>query len=234
MSPIWSPDGSELFFGHMYRTGGDAAEGIYRIPASGGSPTLMLPSELEDQPQSVSPDGRYLLFNRRHSVTRSQDDLWVMPLAPQGEPAALLRTASAYETWPRFSRDGRWIAYVSNESGIDEVYVMPFAMPSEADRDADPPGKWQISNGGASMPAWSHDGTELYFLTHDEMLMAVKVNGDGGQLAPGPAEPLFLMHVGMGNTFDVTPDGNFIATSADETSSQPVALILNWTADLDE
>ncbi len=232
--PVWSPDGTELFFGYMYRTGGDAAEGIYRMPASGGSPTLLMAGDNEQQPQSVSPDGRYLLFSGIHERSRTSDDLWVLPLAPPGEPVALVQTPSIIETWCRFSPDGRWIAYVSNESGIDEVYVMSFAMPSEAGGDTRARGKWQISNGGAGMPAWSRDGTELYFLTEDEMLMAVSVNSDGGQLAPGPVEPLFRMQVGMGNTFDVTPDGHFVATSADETTEEPVALIMNWMSELNK
>ena len=234
-SPVWSPDGSALFFSYIYRTSGDAAEGIYRMPAGGGAPRLVLSSEGDRQsaPHCVSPDGRYLLYINTDDPAGVNTDLWVLPLEPPGEPFVLLDTPSN-EVLSRFSPDGRWIAYGSNESGRDEVYVMPFVDPSDAGDDARPHGKWQISNGGGSNPKWSHDGTELYFLRPDEMLMAVDVNGDGSRFEPGTIEPLFQIQMGIGNEYDVTPDGRFVVSSADEQSSRPVALILNWTSQLNQ
>ena len=232
-SPVWSPDGSALFFHYNYGTNSDAAAGIYRMPAGGGAPTLVRSSESLTQnspsPLAVSPDGRYLLYSNVDNPAGVNTDLWVLPLEPPGEPFVLLETPSN-EDVGRFSPDGRWIAYGSGESGRDEVYVMPFVDPSDAGDDARPHGKWQISNGGGWNPIWSHDGTELYFLRPDEMLMAVDVNGDGTRFEPGTIEPLFQLQMGIGNAYDVTPEGRFVVSSADEQSSRPVALILNWTS----
>jgi Tol biopolymer transport system component len=232
-SVVWSPDGTELLFSYDFETGGDATAGIYRIPASGGPPTLVVP--LDDvTPESVSPDGRHLLFSRLDG------ELWVLPLQPPGDAVPLFQTPSVIKAptygfgpSPRFSPDGRWITYVSDESGVEEVYVVAIDLPSVAGGAPRVQGKWQISNGGAVLPRWSTDGSELYFLTLDSVLMAVDVNVDGSRLDPGPVEPLFEMHVGMGNNYDVTPDGRFVATSVDETTNDPVALILNWTSGLE-
>ena len=232
-APVWSPDGSALFFSSHYRTGPDAAEGIYRMPAGGGGAQLVLSSESDTQtsPHAVSPDGRYLLYTVEYP-NEADTDFWVLPLEPPGEPFVLLETPFT-ENWGRFSPDGRWIAYMSDESGRREVYVVPFVGQSDAGDEARPHGTWQISNGGGSQPSWSHDGTELYFLRLDEMLMAVNVNGDGARFEPGTIEPLFQVQVGIGNAYDVTPDGRFVVSSADERSSRPVALILNWMSALD-
>ena len=232
-APVWSPDGSALFFSSHYRTGPDAAEGIYRMPAGGGGAQLVLSSESDTQtsPHTVSPDGRYLLYTVEYP-NEADTDFWVLPLEPPGEPFVLLETPFT-ENWGRFSPDGRWIAYMSDESGRREVYVVPFVGQSDAGDEARPHGTWQISNGGGSQPSWSHDGTELYFLRLDEMLMAVNVNGDGARFEPGTIEPLFQVQVGIGNAYDVTPDGRFVVSSADERSSRPVALILNWMSALD-
>ncbi len=233
-SPVWSPDGSALFFSYIYGTSSDAAEGIYRMPAGGGAARLVLSSESDTQssPQAVSPDGRYLLYTNVEYLSEANTDFWVLPLEPPGEPFVLLETPFT-ENFGRYSPDGRWIAYSSNESGREEVYVMPFVAPFDAGNEARQRGKWQISNEGGLMPKWSHDGTELYFLRPDEMLMAVDVNGDGGRFEPGTIEPLFQMRMGIGNNYDVMPDGHFVVSSADEQSSRPVALILNWTSELD-
>jgi Tol biopolymer transport system component len=232
-APVWSPDGSALFFSSHYRTGPDAADGIYRMPAGGGAPRLVLSSKsgTQSSPLAVAPDGRYLLYSNIDypDPVGENTDLWVLPLEPPGEPFVLLETPSN-ENLGRFSPDGRWLAYSSDESGRDEVYVMPFVDPSAVGDEARPHGKWQISNGGGGEPIWSHDGTELYFLRPDEMLMAVAVKGDGGSFESGTIEPLFQSQMGIGNAYDVTPDGRFVVSSADEQSTRPVALILNWTS----
>ena len=100
-----------------------------------------------------SSDGRYLIYQERN--TKTQFDIWVLPLYGDRKPAPLLATPFS-ETQAQLSPDGRWLAYASDESGTSEVYVQPF--PSSG-------GKWQISSGGGRQPRWRHDGKELFFLT---------------------------------------------------------------------
>ena len=231
-SAVWSADGTELMFGFTYRTGGDSPLGIYRAPVDGGVPQLVLASEEDERqlwPTDLSRDGRYLIFGRGQSISRTEGDLLVLPLDPPGDPVVLVATPSVNEDWGRFSPDGRWIAYSSNESGRNEIYVISWdAETGRAGR-----GKWQISTGGGRLPKWSTDGAELFYVTDDDMLVAVKVDADGDRFRPGMKEPLFPLRVVIGNNFDVDPQGRFVLTSPDEQSDRPIELILNWTSELD-
>ena len=229
---MWSADGSELMFGFAYRTGGDSPAGIYRAPVGGGAPQLVLEQQQDGShlwPLDWSPDGRYLIFGRGQAVTRTAGDLLVLPVDPPGDPVVLVGTTSFNEDWARFSPDGRWIAYNSTESGRNEVYVIPW----DPETGHAGPGKWQISNGGGRLPKWSVDGSELFYVSDDDMLVAVKVAVDGDRFRPGVNEPLFALRVVVGNNFDVDPQGRFVLTSPDEQSDRPIELILNWTSELD-
>ncbi len=231
-SAVWSADGSELMFGFAYRTGGDSPAGIYRAPVGGGAPQLVLEQPQDGShlwPLDWSPDGRYLIFGRGQAVTRTAGDLLVLPVDPPGDPVVLVGTTSFNEDWARFSPDGRWIAYNSTESGRNEVYVIPW----DPETGHAGPGKWQISNGGGRLPKWSVDGSELFYVSDDDMLVAVKVDVDGDRFRPGVNEPLFALRVVVGNNFDVDPQGRFVLTSPDEQSDRPIELILNWTSELD-
>ena len=127
------------------------------------------------------------------------------------------------------SPDGRWIAYQSNESGRDEVYVAPFPGPG---------GKWQISTAVGRMPRWGHDGTEIFYIAGDNTLMTVAVNGKGSGFEVGAAKPLFSARfafaTGFGLTYDVSPDGQrfLINTAPEQATSAPITVVTNWTAGL--
>ena len=136
---------------------------------------------------------------------------------------------------PRFSPNGRWVAYTSNETNQFEVYVQAFPLAG----GKLPP----ISVAGGSQPQWRADGRELYYYAPDRKLMAVEVNGDGPTFKVGVAKPLFeiramgavieQMFPGNGY-FTVTRDGNrFLVPSLPQTPErQQINVILNWTADL--
>ena len=122
----------------------------------------------------------------------------------------------------RFSPDGRWLAYTSDESGRPEVYVQPF--PGHG-------GKWQISTAGGGQPVWNRNGKELFYASADNKLMAVDVKADSGFEA-GTPRALFDVHVKSINgwKYDISPDGQrFLAnTVIGEVKANPITLVQNW------
>jgi Tol biopolymer transport system component len=137
------------------------------------------------------------------------------------------------ERWAQFSPDGRWVAYISNESGRDEIYVRPFV---EGERGSDVGGKWQVSTGGGIHPAWRPDGKELYYVGPDGRMMAAPIEIMGAELKPGEPVALFPARIvaggldsGIGRQYDVARDGRLlINTVPEEAASTPITLLQNW------
>jgi len=231
--PVWSPDGNHIAF----RSNRSGKFDLYWKPSNGaGDEVLLVKSEEDKLPTDWSRDGRYLMFTVNSAKTNS--DLWLLPLgAPKvGQPLPFLRTES-FEGFGSFSPDGRWVAYISSESGRPEVYVRPFAPSgSVASSKGDLPaaGKWQVSKDGAAnaQPRWRSDGKELFYLGR-QTIMAVDVS-----LAPvfrsGNPQPLFRLPPGS-TRWDVTADGKrFLAgvPTEPDVDSEPITVVLNWTAGL--
>ena len=134
---------------------------------------------------------------------------------------------AASERLGRFSPDGRWIAYVSDESGSNEIYVRGFP---------DSGGKWQVSTNGGYHMAWSHNGKELFYLSTDKKLMAVAVKGDGTTFERGTPKALFDRRIPSFNTplaqFAVSADGQkfIVANPVADNATVPITVVLNWTA----
>jgi dipeptidyl aminopeptidase/acylaminoacyl peptidase len=214
----WSPDGSRIVF-ILYRKG---HFDLYQKAASGaGSEELLLESNLDKNPTSFSPDGRFLLYNVLDPKTRQ--DVWVLPLEGGQKPFPFLQTEFS-EYNGQFSPDGRWVAYQSNESGRNEIYVASFPGPG---------GKRQISTSGGQSPIWR--GKEIFYLAPDNRLMAAEVNGKGATLEVGAVRPLFEVRpTGLGYFYDVTSDGQrfLVITAVEQKASAPITLVLNWAADL--
>jgi len=144
------------------------------------------------------------------------------------KPFPLVRS-SFQEGYAVFSPDGRWVAYNSNESGQNEVYVIPFAGVSSATG-----GKRQISNHGGSRPRWRADGKEIFYLSSGQ-LMAAEVNIRNGALESGRVQTLFGgIGVTIGYTYDASGDGQkfIVVRDSDPESSgaPPLTLVQNWTA----
>ena len=218
--PVWSPDGNILYFSS--NRGGHFD--IFRKSVNAGSAEELLFSDSAlKRPESVSQDGKLLLFNRVDPKTGS--DLWVLPLAPAGvkvEPHVFL--ASPFnERLARFSPDGHWVAYQSDESGKYEVYVTPFPGPG---------GERQISSGGAFLPHWRRDGKELFFSSGKREAMAAELGIGNGRLEIGSVRKLFDGIVASGN-YDVTGDGQrFVVIEGSAAASTPLTLLENWPATL--
>ena len=159
IEPTWSPDGQWLSFASN-RTG---PFDIYRKKADGtGEAEELLKSKRHQYPQSWTADGRKILFTEHHPETGF--DLWLLDLTVEEESDGRLEpllTSAADEFEARFSPDGRWFTYASNESGRWEIYVQPY--PSEG-------GKWQVSTDGGHTPFWSGDGRHIFYQDGDRII----------------------------------------------------------------
>ena len=227
--PLWSPDGSQIVF-HSGRTGtGD----LYQKSSSGtGAATLIVSSDLSKYPSSWSADGRFLMY--MSSSPETSTDLWAVTMTGEAVPFVVLQTPFD-ERWGTFSPDGRWVAYHSNESGRNEVYVRAFAGPN-ASAAAHLGGLWQVSTAGGTFPAWSPDGQELYYLDPAGDLLAARLIATGDTIEVSAPVVLFNSRVhgggadtGLGPQYDVTPDSRFlINTVVGGGATNPITLIQNW------
>src|SRR5262249_29905624 len=150
------------------------------------------------RPTDWTPGGD-LILDSSNSTPKTAGDLWMRRVSGTSEekPAVLLQT-EFNEVGGRVSPDGRWLAYQSNESRRNEVYVTSF--PSMK-------GRWQISADGGRLPAWSRDGRELFFVSEDNKMMAVQIQ-PGAQFQAGVPKALFTMRLGPTNpNYDVSADG---------------------------
>ena len=151
---------------------------------------------------------------------KTGNDIWVLPLFGERKPFPYVQTEFR-EVSARLSPDGRWLAYTSNESNRQEIYVASFPAPG---------GKWQVSTSGGSRSVWSHDGKELYFLSTEGKMMAVEIK-PGATFQAGVPKPLFDVRMLGGNTnFEVSKDGHFLIPSLLDQSAVPMTVVLNWTA----
>ncbi len=222
-SPVWSPDGQRIIFSSS-RLG---PYNLFQKPFTGGGETLLLQSSLYNFPTDWSPDGRFLVLEEMDPKTKT--DLWILSMSGERKKVPFLNTQFV-ESQGRFSPDGRWIAYVSDESGQPEVYVQSFPATPVG-------GKWQISTEGASQPRWRQDGKELYYIAADRKLMAVDVKA-GTTFEAGVSKALFEMRIpvvvssaSFRNDYAVAADGQkfLVLTAVEDTSSQPITVVLNWT-----
>jgi Tol biopolymer transport system component len=220
--PVWSPDGGVVAFSSSRAGHAD----LYRKSVDGavGSEELLYTDNRDKEPLSYSPDGKYLLYSATDPKTTS--DLWVLPLTGDRKPFAFAQTEFV-ESQGAFSPDGRWIAYVSDESGTAEVYAAPFPGPG---------GKRLISTkqagvGQGGVPVWRPDGKEIFYIAPDRTLMAVAVTARGTTLDAGLARKLFgpIPPVG-GRNYAVSPDGKRFLTYTvpGARSNAPITLIQNW------
>jgi len=222
--PIWSPDGSELAFDserdgprhtpYVKATNGASPERPLFQPDSGLGYGLL----------DWSMDGRFIVFQAAKEGSNPVD-LWVLPLLGDRKPFAYLTTPFQKGN-AVFSPDGRWLAYVSFESGKPEVVVQTFPDPSK--------GKVQISRDGGLYPRWRRDGRELYYLDGNRRLVAVSVTTNTN-FEVGKSASLFETSIpfepsrsqGPDYPYDVTPDGQRFLVSA-PLDTTPITVVLNW------
>jgi len=222
LESVWSPDGSRVVFNSNRKGHLD----LYQRASDGsGTEAVLLEDNLDKFPVSWSPDGRFILYRSIGGPTGS--DLFVLPLSGDRKPTPFMTTQFS-EIFGRFSPDGRWIAYSSNESSITEIYVAPFPGPG---------GKRQVSTAGGTLPRWRRDGTEIFYLAPDNKLMAAAVNGRGSSFEVGVVKPLIdtrTTAAGARYPYDVTADGQrfLIISLPGQAAAAPITVVLNWTAGL--
>jgi serine/threonine protein kinase/Tol biopolymer transport system component len=238
--PVWSPDGTRVAFGSNPMGRFDLYQ---KLTSGAGVEERFVASNQQKTPSSWSADGRFLLYQSTDPQTSL--DIWVVPMVGDHTPSVFLKTPFV-ERYGEFSPDGRWVAYESNESGRDEVYVRPFVPPSPQP-SADKPGsagpaaaggQWQVSTAGGITPAWRPDGKELYYVNPAGVMMAAPITITGTTLAPGAPVVLFPTRIvgggvdsGTGRQYDVAPDGRFLIDTVMDSAAAPITLIQNWTPD---
>ena len=220
-SGVWMPDGVHVTFG-ADTTGSGAIRLLSDSVDGTGSATFLIDGSESASPLSWSPDGRRLLY--REIGTTTGQDVWVYSADTRTSTPFLQSAANEWAA--AFSRDGRWVAYASDESGRAEVYVRPFHGPGT---------RTQVSIDGGTAPVWSRDGRELFFAKGDTLFAAPVTAGQ--TFTSGAVRRLFSGPYNFEEVtvnYDVAPDGAHFLVPRSRVDSAPrqLELVLNWFDDL--
>ena len=219
INPVWSEDGSRIFF--TSTRGGQ--RNLYEKSVNGlGKTKLLFASKQQSKSlEDLSPNGRYAVYN----TTYLPAQLWLLPLFGEKTPSAFIH-GKVLARQARFSPHGKYIAYSSDETGSDEVYVQTFPQQT---------GKWQVSSSGGIEPMWRRDGNELFYLKPDDTVMAVDVKTGSGGFQAGVAKKLFkvrLITEGGRNRYVASPDGQrfLMLEPVGKAQPSPITVVVNWPA----
>jgi Tol biopolymer transport system component len=224
-APAWSADGTRILFtlGALGVRGAD----LYHKPANGlTSQEVLLRTTEFTSLTSASADGRFFVMTA-NTLTSTKSDLWLLAVTRGAKPVPLVRQEFD-QTQGQFSPDGRWIAYVSNESGANEVFLRPLTVDPSAGSAA-VGGSLLVSRGGGTAPRWRADGKELFYLSTGGTVMAVDV------AAGGVGTPTSLFRAaGVLSDWGVTRDGQrfLFAAPTGQSTPAPFTVVLNWRAAL--
>ena len=213
--PIWSNDSRTIY----YRSG----DGVRAQNADGsGSPALLPNTGPTDYPNALTPDDQTLILQRIDPVTAG--DLYSMPT--RGGPLTPILVTSAYEAGAQLSRDGKWLAYVSNESGKFNIYLRPFGGPDR---------KWPVSNQGGTHPLWSNDGRRIFYRSGNQVLAVDVTTSPDVRL--GEPRVLFERGYAFGQSItlaneSVSHDGTELLMVKELLEGRHLNLVLNWLPNL--
>jgi len=229
--PVWSPDGRTIFFSST--PGPEQLANLYWVSADGsGEPHRLTESHDRQMASSWQPGGKYLAVDQQ--ISRRQWDLMVLPIYVSGSgwkagtPTTILNHVSQ-RPFAVFSPDGRWLAYMSSESGRPEVFVRPFAGPGVPR---------QVSTAGGRIPTWSRRRNELFYLSPDSHLMVVSYTIDGDTFRANPPQKWTEQPINERPTtrpFDVHPDGDRVLVSgglANTPNISRVVLVPNFVEEV--
>ena len=216
--PVWSPDGRRIAFSS---TRGGAGNLYERTVGVVGEDKVLLKSDAPANARDWSPDGRYLLYNAR-------GDIWALPMFGNEKSIRVTETPFA-ELDPVLSPDGRWMAYSTDETGDDQIYIQSFPQPGA---------RQQVSGTGGFQPRWSRDGKELFYIRPDFTMMSVSVRVSSSTPEIGAPVPLFrqqiafLGPVAAQRSYSVSADGRFLMNVAPDDVPRPITVVLNWASTL--
>ena len=216
---VWSPDGSRV----AYNSSRNGLLDLYQKAVATGIEEKLFGDGFNNFPQSWSPDGKFLAYL---SVDTSQDqDVFILPMEGDRVPFAFVQTPFTEGVGVRFSPDGRWISYTSNESGRQEIYIKPFP---------DTGARLQVSFNGGLLATWRADGRELYYIEPgSNRLMVAAVSYAGAAVRIDDVQPIATVRpAGPRSFYDAMPDGQrFLVNSVlDEAARSPITLVVNWGA----
>jgi len=220
LDPIWSADGAAIIYAARNP---DGTMTVLRKASGGtGADEKLLELKTWVATRDVTRDGRYVLLSVANGGGPIGSDLALLALDGKPTLTRLVETPFT-ESAARFSPDGRWLAYTSNESGNHEIYVEPFPANGSKSR---------VSHAGGFSPVWRGDGRELFYVTNEgTAIMAVDIAASGATLTPSTPRTLFetRMRLNRGWSFDVTRDGQrFVIPTAKPTPSPPLTVVVNW------
>jgi eukaryotic-like serine/threonine-protein kinase len=221
IAPHWTPDGNRIIFSSDRKGPAD----LYWKPSNGtGKEELLFGSESNKTPDDVSRDGRYLIFENV-SPANGRSELWVLPLVGEQKPKPYLQTESNLAR-AAVSPDGHWVAYSSDESGRNEIFVQSFP---------EAVAKFQISNDGGESPLWRNDGKELFYFGGSDSIVAVPVE-TGAAFRAGARQTLFRVPASSRTLFVLSPDGQRILVNQllEESIRTPITVVANWDAEINK
>jgi Tol biopolymer transport system component len=225
-SPIWSADSKRFLYARHDGIMQPAQLVEHAVEESQDERTVYRSADSK-HPVDWSADGRFILYKVTGMTRKS--DIWAVSASGRQEPVPLLAT-DADEIDARLSRDGRFLAYVSDESGRFEVYVTPFHSPGE---------RWLVSSAGGAQPRWRADGQELIYISSGKEVMSVRVHSGGPFSADAP-RTLFSLDRIVPEPFTRVPytmsaDAQrfLVGTLVREPASSPINVMINWTSRVD-
>jgi len=214
-NPLWSPKGDRL----MFVWDPEGLLQLYEKPLDGaGNGTLFFSSSEHKATTDWSRDGKYILFDSASQKTGM--DIWAVPYASKPEERKPIEVARGpfEELGARFSADGRWVAFQSNETGRYEVIVQPFPGSGI--------GRKRITRDGGNRPQWRADGRELFYIAPDNRLMSVPMSINASSIAAG--NPVALFALPPQSDFAVSGDGQRFLVNKIVKDASPITILLNW------
>jgi serine/threonine protein kinase len=230
IDPQWTPDGKKI----TYSSTEGGVFNLYIKNADGsGNATLLFKSAFNKFITDISPDGNYLLINAINSASnKSGADILLLPQTGDKKPVKILAT-NFHESNASFSPNLKWIAYQSDESGKDQVYIIPF---NSNNIESKASGKWQVSVDGGVAPRWMNNGKSVYFYTTDHKILAVDVYESGSSLSPGQPYVIFKpgnMNISRLQNINRTGTEIIARIPNGQSVQPPITLVANWQEELE-
>ncbi|HSD64381.1 MAG TPA: protein kinase [Ignavibacteriaceae bacterium] len=227
--PIWTKDEKQILYSSSIING--VFDGYIKNADGSGDAQLIFKSAYTKAAVDISADGKYILFMAINSANnKSGWDIVLLNEAGDKKPVELL-ASNFNEQFATFSPDMKWIAYTSDESGKEQLYIIPF----NPDNPAKLSGKWQISEDGGTLPKWTNGGKTIYFVAHENNIMAVEVNEINSSLSPGKPYIIFKPgSVNVSHLYDMKENLSEIiaAVPNGQKLQTPITLVDNWFLEL--